>query len=271
MLPIQSSLHFERQSPRAAAATRSRHSQPGFTLVELLVVVVIVITLAFLTLAVVIRMRERANNILAVSNMRQIGSAISSYLSENDHLPAFNDAGVSPALSTADPLTQAYVLQPYLGLAEPTATVQYPEVFRAPGLKPENMGGKKKWYEVVAHAMYSTEHIHASKAYLPTGVVTDTEGQDVGPFGRVGGTATSPGWKTGQLDAGLAKYSADNGGKIATLSMVPAMLEINAEHPSIAGSWPWPVPQKTLRGSYVNVLYFDWRVESVAPTFFYEP
>ena len=269
MTPIQSFLPFNRQSPRAATASRSRHSLPGFTLVELLVVVVIVITLAFLTLAVVIRMRERANNILAISNMRQIGSAISSYLSENDRLPAFNDVGVSPALSTADPLTQAYVLQPYLGLGEATATVQHPEVFKAPGLKPDNMGGKKKWYEVVAHAMYSTEHIHASKAYLPTGVVTDTAGRDVGPFGGVG--ATSPGWKTGQLDAGLAKYSADNGGKIATLSMVPAMLEINSEHPSIAGSWPWPVPQKTLRGSYVNVLYFDWRVESVSPTFFYEP
>lgn len=260
------------RSPRPAAATGSRLPRRGFTLVELLVVIVIILTLAALSFSVFTKMRARADNILAVSNMRQIGVALSSYLSDNDHLPTFMDEGVSPAISTANPYTQAYVLQPYLGISEPTSKVVYAEIFRPPGLKRDNMAGKKNWYDVIAYAMYSAENFAPTKAYLPKGVMTDSEGQDVGPFGRFSASGTpTEGWKTAQLDAALSKFSADNGGRIATLSMVPAMLEINAEFPSTGGAWPWPVPKKTLRDGHVNVLYFDWRVDSVKPNFFYVP
>jgi hypothetical protein len=217
-------------------------------------------------------MRARADNIRAISNMRNIGVAISSYLSDNDHLPTFMDVGVSPDISTGNPYTQAYVLQPYLGLAEPTSKIQYAEIFRPPGLQPSNMNGRKNWYDIVSYAMYSADNFDSRKAYLPKGVITDSEGQDVGPFGRYSESGTpSEGWRTAQLDAALAKFTADNGGRIATLSMVPAMLEINAEYPSARGAWPWPVPKKVLRRDHVNVLYFDWRVESVVPKFFYTP
>lgn len=270
MHPRTSALTSSCRNPRPAATAGRRHPLRGFTLVELLVVISIILALAAMSLAVFTKMRARADNIRAIANMRNIGVAISSYLSENDHLPTFMDVGVSPAISTANPYTQAYVLQPYLGLSEPTSRVQYAEIFRPPGLKPDNMGGKKNWYDVTSYAMYSADHLAANKAYLPRDVITDSEGQDVGPFGRVSGSGTPvDGWRTAQLDAALAKYSADNGGRIATLSMVPAMLEINGEHPCVGGAWPWPVPKKVLRGDHVNVLYFDWRVESVRPQFFY--
>jgi prepilin-type N-terminal cleavage/methylation domain-containing protein len=261
-----------RSGLRPATAFTTLHPGRGFTLVELLVVISIILTLAAMSLAVFSKMRARADNILAISNMRQIGVALSSYMSDNDHLPTFADVGVSPDISTANPYTQAYVLQPYLALAEPTSKVQHAEIFRAPGLKRDNMGGQKYWYNVICYALYSVDNIVSTKAYLPRGVMTDNEGQDVGPFGRVVANGTSvDGWKAAQLDAALAKFSADNGGRIATLSKVPAMLEINAEYPSIAGGWPWPVPRKTLREDHVNVLYFDWRVDSVHPRFFYTP
>ncbi len=269
-----SALWIRRNLPATAVTTVGARATPsrGFTLVELLVVITIILTLAAMSFAVFTKTRARANNILAISNMRQIGVAISSYLADNNHLPTFMDVGVSPAISTANPYTHAYVLQPYLGLTEPTSQVAYAEIFRAPGLKAENMGGRKNWYDVTCYAMYSATHIIDSKAYLPLGVMTDAEGQDVGPFGRYSGNgASSPGWKAAQLDAALAKYSADRGGRIATLSMVPAMLEINAEYPSINGAWPWPVPKKPIHGDHINVLYFDWRVDSVHPRFFYTP
>ena len=255
--------------PAAAATRRGRH---GFTLVELLVVISIILTLAAMSFAVFTKMRNRADNILAISNMKQVGAAICAYQSDNDHLPTFMDVGVDPVISTMAPYTQASVLQPYLGLNEPTSKIQYAEIFRAPGLKADNMGGRKHWYEVTCYAMYSADHIVSNKAYLPKGVMTDADGQEVGPFGRYNANGTpSDGWKTAQLDAALAKFSADNGGRIATLSMVPAMFEINGEYPSVKGAWPWSVPKKPLRGDHVNVLYFDWRVESVTPKFFFTP
>jgi type II secretory pathway pseudopilin PulG len=243
----------------------------AFTLVELLVVVVIIITIAALTLAVIVKMRARADNVLAVSYMRQVGTAISSYLSENQRLPTFNSPGVDPKISTGDLFTQACALQPYIGMPEPTGTIQYAEIFRPPGLKTDNMSGKSKWYEVTSFITYSTDHIHGAKAYLPKGVVTDDTGQDIGPFGKVNAGVGGNGWTQGQIDAGLTKFGTDNGGTIATLSMVPAMLEINKEYPSIGGYSGMTVPERPLRDNKVNVLYFDWRVESVAPDFFYKP
>jgi len=268
----QTSLPWSGRKPCPAAATGTPSSPAGFTLVELLVVISIVLTLAALTFGVVVKMRQRADNILAISNMRQIGAAIASYMTEYDHLPTFMDVGVSAAYSTNNPYTQASVLQPYLSISEPTSKTQYALIFRPPGLKPDNMSGKKNWYEVTSYAMYNSDYITPTKAYLPKGVVTDPDGQDVGPFGRYSSSGKPvDGWRSAQLDAAITRFSATNGGKIATLSKVPAMFEINAEHPSVRGSWPWPVPKKTLRKDHVNVLYFDWRVDSVTPKFFFTP
>ena len=269
IMPTQTSstvLCSERQKPLIASA-----KHPGFTLVELLVVITIILTLAAMSLATFTKLRARADNILAIENMRQIGVAIASYASDNDHLPTFMDAGVSAAISTANLYTQAYVLQPYLGLAEPTSTVQHAEIFRAPGLKADNMNNRKHWYEVTCYAMYSADYLAANKSYLPKGMVTDIDGEDVGPFGRVVNNVATPGWKMAQLDAALARYTANNGGRIATISKVPAMFEINTKYPSVRGSWPWTTPKKPLRGDHVNVLYFDWRVDAVTPKFLYSP
>jgi len=242
----------------------------GFTLVELLVVIAIILVLAAVSMAVFLKVKKRADNIRAITNMREIGVAMSSYLSENDHLPTFMDSGVSPAYATTIPYTQASVLQPYLGLAEPTSKIQYAEIFHPPGLKADNMNGHKNWYELVCYAMYSADYFATTKAFLPKGVMTDSEGQEVGPFGRYTASGTpSDGWKTAQLDAALAKFSAEHANRNATLSMVPAMLEINTQYPSAKGGWAWPVPKKPLYGDHINVLYFDWRVDSVAPKYFY--
>ena len=261
-------MHTDPASPKPAA----RHGLDGFTLIELLVVIALVLTLAALTLAVVNKARARADNVRAVLNMKEIGSALAAYMSEHDHLPTFRDLGVSAAISTADPYTQAYVLQPYLGINDPTSQVQYAKIFQPPGLKRDNMSGKKNWYEVTCYAMYSSEFFPATKAYFPKGAVIGEDGVEIGPFGRVSDTSTViDGWRPAQFDAALRNYSQANNGRIATLAKVPAMLEINAKYACTQGSWPWTVPQKPLRGDHINVLYFDWRVESVTPQYFYTP
>ena len=250
---------------------RSQRRLQGFTLVELLVVVIIIAALAALSFSVVKRVRLKANNTVSLANMRQVGVALNTYLSDNDHLPRFSGTGVSSTLVTGSTTTHAYVLQPYLGLQEPTATKQNPEIFKPPGLTSDNMNGVKNWYDLTCYAMYSTNDIHASKCYFPKGTISDSTGTDVGPFGRTGtgGNPSSDGWKMSYFDAALAKYSEKNPGKIATISMVPAMMEINAQYPGIKGSWPWKVPSKPIRDDHVNVLYFDGHVEGVAPGYFF--
>lgn len=257
-------------------AKRARcHFPTGFTLVELLIVIVILAVLAALSFSVTKRVRMKAYNTVSLANMRQIGVALTAYQSDNDHLPRFSGTGVSPVLSTDSSLarTHANVLQPYLGLAEPTSKRQYADIFKPPGLGSDNMNGQKNWYDLTCYAMYSTNDIHASKCYFPKGTITDSAGTDVGPFGRTGtgGNPTSEGWKMSYFDSALAKYSTNNPGKSATLAMVPAMLEINAKYPGIKGSWPWAVPAKPVRVDHVNVLYFDGHADSVTPEYFYKP
>ncbi len=244
------------------------HRRSGFTLTELLVVILIVAVLATISLTIVSRVRDRANDSLAVMHMRQIGLGIAGYMSDNQRLPRFSGTGVSSALSTANTLTHAYVLQPYLGLEEPTSEIRYVELFKPPGLKRDQMNGKANWYELRCYGMYSTNDIHKTKAYLPKGTLSDSSGIDVGPFGRNGtsGRPTTDGWSTAILDRSLLKFAEDNGVRVPDLSMVPAMMELCASQKQ----WPWSVPSTPIRGDHVNVLYFDWHVGSVSPDYFFK-
>lgn len=69
--------------PRGDASVRTR--QPGFTLIELLVVIAIIALLMGILLPSLSRAREQARRIACLSNMRQMGVALQTYLIDSEY------------------------------------------------------------------------------------------------------------------------------------------------------------------------------------------
>jgi prepilin-type N-terminal cleavage/methylation domain-containing protein len=76
----------------------NHRTRRGFTLVELLVVIVIIAALAGLTAPMVIRQRKKADQTEAVNNARQIGLALFEFETEYGKFP---DADTATAVATA--------------------------------------------------------------------------------------------------------------------------------------------------------------------------
>jgi prepilin-type N-terminal cleavage/methylation domain-containing protein/prepilin-type processing-associated H-X9-DG protein len=64
--------------------TRSRFRPAGFSLPEILVVLVIILVLAGITIPLVSGLRERARSTKCVQNLRQIGIGLHAYISQNN-------------------------------------------------------------------------------------------------------------------------------------------------------------------------------------------
>jgi type II secretory pathway pseudopilin PulG len=98
-----------------------RHARrTGFTLIKLLATIAIVAILAALALLAMGAVRTQGDRAKALSNMRQIGSAIASYVADKDsHLPGPLWPGQLAELDPARPGRLVRELAPYLGLETP--------------------------------------------------------------------------------------------------------------------------------------------------------
>src|SRR5262249_35979464 len=115
----------------------SRPCQRGFTLIELLVVIAIIAILAAILFPVFAQARESARLSACLSNQKQIGSALTMYLQDNDErLPAadWGNSFKGPPFTVfafqngagAGPPTWAAVFQPYI---KNTAVLKCPSDF----------------------------------------------------------------------------------------------------------------------------------------------
>jgi prepilin-type N-terminal cleavage/methylation domain-containing protein len=126
----------------------------GFTLVELLVVIVIIAALAGLTAPMVIRQRKKADQTEAVSNARQIGLALFEFETEYGSFP---DSSTAEAVKNATDTTL---------VSGNTANDRFRQLIRAGLTTNEQM-------------------FYAKTAYTkkPDGIITDTKALDNGEVG----------------------------------------------------------------------------------------
>ena len=66
-----------------------RDPRPGFTLIEMLVVIAIIVVLAGLALPAIMKARESSRTVGCLSNLRQLGIAINGYRDANGYYPPY--------------------------------------------------------------------------------------------------------------------------------------------------------------------------------------
>src|SRR4030042_2126140 len=93
----------------------SSRSRRGFTLVELLVVVVTIARLAGLLVPAVISARAAARKTECMNNQRELANAAIQYETAKGHFPGYRNPTLLPDGSSNTPNGWVTVLLPYLG------------------------------------------------------------------------------------------------------------------------------------------------------------
>ena len=145
-------------------------SHKAFTLIELLVVIAIIAILAAILFPVFAQAKAAAKKTQAISNLKQIGTALQLYLGDNDDTYFFTRESAQFAGLTEDPeeleeMAIFRVLAPY---------VKSKELWYSPEDKLRNKGGTS--FAVNAHLEYAWS---ATSITEPAGTVYMTDRSDV--------------------------------------------------------------------------------------------
>ncbi|HEY9250224.1 MAG TPA: prepilin-type N-terminal cleavage/methylation domain-containing protein [Rariglobus sp.] len=222
--------------------SHSRFRKRAFTLVELLTVIAIIGILAAIIIPVVGKVRQSANNATCASNLRQIGTALSSFVADNrGTLPGYEkikdkDGEFYGLVTSAGP--QWYVdngkptralcsqLAAYLGVNQGNASTGIAKIFVCPS------------------SPTAADAIPAASYYMATQVLTSA-GVLKRPFAFNGVRSL--------------RYN-----EIANPPKAVALFDLDAEFLTLLGvGSAASTPEQSIHGTTRNVLYFDGHVASV--------
>lgn len=116
---------------------RSRNGSSGFTLTELMVVIVMIAVLATIAFSLSVKVLASARQAGGVAVMRQVGIATAAFIQENnDHMPGPIAAnGQLPNYSNPRSGTLFSQLSPYLGLEEKSKLTGLPDALVCPAFR----------------------------------------------------------------------------------------------------------------------------------------
>ena len=236
------------KSPQRSSLPRP----PGFTLVELLVVVAVICILAALLLPAVGAARRASNDTKCISNLRQLGTAILAYATDHSSaLPGPCPSGMANSLSSNSKTELIYYLQPYLGLPKPTATAYYPDILHCPAADALAAQQGKQWYSLTLMCAYANNTFPTAKQYMTKQI-----------FGDSDSTPAVPSLRLGSITSSINPAVKDPTGSPATPAEIPAIREIDG---SLSHTWPWPVAATPVHGDHENCLFMDWHVGRLNP------
>ncbi len=144
----------------------------GFTLVELLVVIVIIAALAGLTAPMVIRQRKKADQTEAVNNARQIGLALFEFETEYGNFP---DADTAQAVATATETAPS---------SGTTANDRFRQLIRSGIAQSEAMFYAKTAFTKKPDGVFNTDQNALEAGEVGFGMIVDSTGDGLSAAGN---------------------------------------------------------------------------------------
>lgn len=206
----------------------------GFTLVELLTVIGIICILAALSFGIVAGIQKKGDRAAAVSNMRQIGLAMNTFVSDHDGvMPGPIFPGQIPAYSDTKPERLVVLLADYLSIERKNSDDVYIPIFTPPAFKKSDAKNLKA---VDARTMVANMKVLKNNAL-------------VAPFG-----SAVPGAESDPL-----KYV-----EVISPDVVWALSDADQEHPHVAvAAWKANTASKPYHDDKRVTVFFDGHVDSL--------
>lgn len=166
----------------------------GFTLVELLVVIVIIAALAGLTAPMVIRQRKKADQTEAVNNARQIGLALFEFETEYGNFP---DDATATAVAAATETTK---------VSGTTANDRFRQLIRSGIAQSEAMFYAKTAFTKKADGIFDTDTKALEKGEVGYGMLVNSDDTGMSAAGNpsrpiLGAPFTNPPAAEGKFDS----------------------------------------------------------------------